>query len=46
MLGMPNMSMEVRMRIMSNVARPVRRQLIELFIWGLNISNINLDVVS
>ena len=30
-----NIRMEVRMRIMSNEARPVSKQLIELFICGL-----------
>ena len=35
MLGIANISMEVAMRIMSNVARPISKQLMELFIWGL-----------
>ena len=34
-LGMANMSIEVAIRIMSNVASPISKQLIELFIWGL-----------
>ena len=35
MLGRPNMRMEVMMRRRSKLARPISRQLIELFIWGL-----------
>ena len=35
MLGKPNMRMEVRSRSRSKLARPISRQLMELFICGL-----------
>ena len=35
MLGIPNMSMEVEMSTMSKLANPMRMQLMEFFIWGL-----------
>ena len=38
-LGKPNMRMEVMIRTMSKEARPIRRQLIELFICGLYVKN-------
>ena len=38
-LGKPNMRMEVMIRTMSKEARPIRRQLIELFICGLYVQN-------
>ena len=38
---MANMSIDVAIRIMSNVASPISKQLIELFIWGLKESVYN-----
>jgi hypothetical protein len=35
MLGTPNMRMEVVMRMMSKLAKPMRMQFMEFFIWGL-----------
>jgi hypothetical protein len=37
MLGIPNMRMEVVMSTMSKLARPIRMQFTEFFIWGLQI---------
>ena len=37
MLGMANIRIDVAIRIISNVARPMSKQLIELLIWGLEI---------
>jgi hypothetical protein len=36
MLGMPNIKMDVKMRTVSKLANPMRMQLMEFFIWGLN----------
>ena len=38
---MANMRIEVAISIMSNVASPISKQLIELFIWGLKESVYN-----